>query len=59
MGKQNSDEKDFHKNVLEINKKLNDARDFDSALTIAVEELKKALDVELIQIILHRSGQKS
>jgi len=57
MGNQKSSKADFHKTVLEINKKLNEAKDFDSALTIAAEELKKALDVERIQIILHRSEQ--
>ena len=56
MEKQPPEKIDFHKKVLEINKKLNDAKDFDSALTIAAEELKNALGVDRIQIILHRSG---
>jgi hypothetical protein len=57
MGKQKSNEVDIHKTVLDIYKKLNDAKDFDSALTIATEELNKALEVDRIQIVLHRSEQ--
>ena len=47
----------LHKMVLEINKRLNHAADFDSAIASASEELKIALDVEQIQIILHRTEQ--
>ena len=49
----------FHEKILEINNKLKDARDFDSAIKITAEELKIALEVNRIQIILHRTEQKS
>lgn len=46
-----------YEKIVEINNKLNHAEDFDSALTITIEELQKALDANQIQIILHRSEQ--
>ena len=49
----------FHEKVSEINKKINDAKDFDSALYIAAEELKKTLEADRIQILLHRTEQNS
>jgi hypothetical protein len=52
-------EYNLYERIVEINKRLNNAVDFDSALKIAVEELQKALDVNRVQIILHRSEQDS
>jgi hypothetical protein len=49
----------FHEKVSEINKKINDADEFDSALYIAAEELKKILEADRIQILLHRTEQNS
>lgn len=49
----------FYEEIIEINKKLNNAEDFDNAIKIAVEELQQILDVNRIQIILQRSEQSS
>jgi hypothetical protein len=52
-------EYNVYEKIFEINQKLNQAVDFDAALKIAVEEIQKALDVNRVQIILHRSEQDS
>ena len=57
MDTQQSPAANLHKTVIEINKKLNQAKDFDTAIKIASDELKKALEVEQVQVILHRSEQ--
>ena len=45
--------------ILDINNKINDARDFNDALRIAAEEIARALHADHVQIILHRPEQKS
>jgi hypothetical protein len=54
MAQKTSSTVDLHQRILEINKKISNAKDVDSALSTAAEELKKALEAERIQIILHR-----
>jgi len=50
-------EYNVYEKIVEISQKLNNTVDFDTALKIAVEEIQKALDVNRVQIILHRSEQ--
>ncbi|MCE1254629.1 MAG: hypothetical protein LWX83_13900 [Anaerolineae bacterium] len=49
----------IYQKILEISQQLNTASDFDDALKKAVEGLREALNVERVQIILHRSEQDS